>query len=87
MKPCETQCQSCGLPLDKDPQGGGTQKDGSKSTIYCSLCYKDGAFIGGDCTLEQMQDIVEKSMKQQGYGRIMRKMARRQIPRLQRRKK
>ncbi|HAQ38579.1 MAG TPA: hypothetical protein DCQ58_08735, partial [Saprospirales bacterium] len=24
-------CQSCGMPLHKDPQGGGTEKDGSRS--------------------------------------------------------
>lgn len=64
-KPCTTQCQSCGMPLDKDPQHGGTEKDGSKSKLYCSLCYKDGAFIGGNCTVAQMQDIVEEAMKKQ----------------------
>ncbi len=27
-----TSCQSCGMPLSKDPQGGGTEADGSLST-------------------------------------------------------
>lgn len=75
------------MPLTKDPHGGGTEKDGSKSTRYCSLCYKDGAFIGADCTVEQMQDIVENAMKAQGFNWFMRKMARLQIPRLGRWKK
>lgn len=81
-KPCDQQCQSCGMPLDKDPGHGGTEKDGSHSTIYCSLCYKDGAFIGKDCTVTQMQDIVEEAMKKQGFNRFVRKIARRQIPHL-----
>jgi len=55
--------------------------------MYCSLCYKDGEFIGKDCTVTQMQDIVEKAMKELKYGWFMRKMARMQIPRLARWKK
>ncbi len=82
MKPCMQQCQSCGMPLDKDPQGGGTEKDGSKSTMYCSLCYKDGELIGKDCTLDQMKAIVDQAMKKQGFGWFMRKMALWQLPKL-----
>ncbi len=88
-KVCHHQCQSCGMPLKRDPSGkwGWTEKDGSISTMYCSLCYKDGAFIWWDCTVSQMQEIVEKAMKDQWYGRLMRKMTRIQIPRLARWKK
>ena len=78
------QCQSCGMPLSKDPGGGGTEADGSKSELYCSLCYRNGKFVGEDCTLAQMQDIVEQAMRNQGYGWPMRKFARMQIPRLAR---
>ncbi len=83
-KVCMHQCQSCGMPFDKDPQGGGTEADGSKSTLYCSLCYKDGAFIGPDCTVEQMQGIVDEALKKQGANWFFRKMAVWQIPRLSR---
>jgi hypothetical protein len=76
------QCQSCGMPLAMDPGGGGTEKDGSKSETYCSLCYRNGEFIGKDFTVQQMQDIVEAAMKKQGYGWPMRKLARMQIPQL-----
>ena len=75
------------MPLSKDSQGGGTEKDGTKSTIYCSYCYKDGTFIAPDCTMKEMQNIVEKAMKEQGYGWFMRKLARMQVPRLARWKK
>jgi hypothetical protein len=37
-------CQSCGMPLSKDPLGGGTNADGSRNTEYCSHCYKSGCF-------------------------------------------
>ena len=72
------------MPLTKDPAGGGTESDGSRSATYCSLCYKDGKFVGEDCTVEQMQEIVERAMKEQGFGWPMRKLARLQIPRLAR---
>lgn len=88
-KPCYHQCQSCGMPLKKDPSGQwwGTEEDGSISTMYCSLCYKDGKFTWWDCTIWEMQDIVEKAMKDQWMNRFMRKMARRQLPSLKRWKK
>lgn len=35
-------CQSCGMPLSKDPLGGGTNADRSRNTEYCSHCYKSG---------------------------------------------
>lgn len=88
-KPCLHQCQSCGMPLAKDPNGkwGGTEKDGSISTMWCSLCYRDGTLLWPDCTLEQMQAIVDRAMKQQGYSWVMRCMARWQLPHLARWKK
>ena len=81
------QCQSCGIPLSKDPGGGGTGRDGRKSQTYCSRCYQNGEFIAKDCTVEQMQDIVEQAMKKEGYSWAIRKMVRLQIPQLARWKK
>jgi hypothetical protein len=72
------------MPLSKDPAGGGTEADRSKSETYCSLCYKDGKFVGENCTAEEMQDIVERALKEQGFSWPMRKLARLQIPRLAR---
>lgn len=45
-------CESCGMPLVKDEEYG-TEEDGSKSSIYCVYCYKDGKFIEPDLTKEQ----------------------------------
>ncbi len=57
-------CQSCGMPLSKDKQGGGTNADGSKSVEYCSRCFKDGKFLQPDLTLAQMQELVAGRMKE-----------------------
>jgi len=54
-------CQSCGMPMSKDPQGGGTEKDGSKSLKFCHWCYKDGEFLGGD-TLDEFRENSRKGM-------------------------
>ncbi len=46
-------CQSCGLPLDKDPLRGGTESDGSTSMKYCSFCYQGGKFLDEGITLKE----------------------------------
>ena len=53
-------CQSCGMPLDKDPNKGGTNADKSKSDTYCSFCFKDGAFIDEGISL---QEKIEKNVQ------------------------
>jgi Putative zinc ribbon domain len=78
------QCQSCGMPLDKDPEHGGIEKDGSHSTKWCSLCYSGGEFTGKDCSLEQMKEIVDEAMKKEKMNWLMRKMALWQLPHLAR---
>ena len=80
------QCQSCGMPLQTDKAGDcrGSESDGSKSDKWCVLCYSGGAFINPNCTIGEMQSIVEKALKEQGEGVLMRTMAKNQIPRLER---
>jgi len=53
-------CQSCGMPLDKDPNNGGSNADNSKSDTYCSFCYKDGKFIDQGISL---QEKIEKNIQ------------------------
>lgn len=80
------QCQSCGLPLHQDPswQWWWSEKDWTISQKRCSLCYKDGQFVWGECTLAQMQTIVDNAMKAQWFGRFMRTMVQLQMPHLER---
>ena len=54
-------CQSCGMPLGKDPEGGGTEANGARSAEYCSHCYRAGQFTEPDITASQMVSKVEGS--------------------------
>jgi len=38
-------CHCCGMPISKDPQGGGTDMDGTRIQKYCSYCYQNGEFL------------------------------------------
>jgi hypothetical protein len=77
-------CQSCGMPLAKDPEGGGTNSDGSRSHHYCSLCYRDGAFTDEFSTAGQMQSFVRTRLRQQGFPRLLAWLFASDIPRLAR---
>lgn len=77
-------CQSCGLPFDKDPQGGGTNEDGSKSELYCSYCYKEGAFVQPNWTAAEMQAYVIQVLQKKGVPEFLGKMLTKGIPQLQR---
>lgn len=77
-------CQSCGMPMSKDPQHGGTQADGSKSTDYCSYCYQNGAFLSPDFTAKQMQDFCVQKMQEQGVVKPLAWLFTRSIPKLKR---
>lgn len=80
-------CQSCSMPLNKDPQHGGTNADGSKSTIYCSYCYQNGRFIQPDITVEEMQAFVKGKLKEMGFPGFLAGMFTKGIPKLERWKK
>ncbi|QZT37257.1 zinc ribbon domain-containing protein [Halosquirtibacter xylanolyticus] len=41
-------CQSCHMPMAKDPQGGGTEVGNERSEKYCSYCYQEGQFTFED---------------------------------------
>lgn len=74
------------MPLQTKKAGDcrGTEADGSKSEKWCSLCYENGAFIGPDCTLEEMSEIVDNALKQRGSSKLFRWLAAKQLPRLER---
>lgn len=61
-------CQSCSMPMKKDPQSGGTNADGTKSNMYCSLCYGNGAFWNTDIdTPEKMRELVKGKLIEMGF--------------------
>lgn len=77
-------CQSCGMPLKKDPLHGGTNADGSKSNMYCSYCYQDGKFTRPDMTAPQMQEFAKGKMKEMGFPGFLAGMFTKGIPKLKR---
>ena len=78
-------CQSCGMPLDKDPLGGGSNLDQSKSNLYCSFCYRDGKFVDEGISLEEkIEKNIEIAVSRQIPEIQARKMAQSILPTLQR---
>ena len=77
-------CQSCGMPLSKDPMGGGTNADGSKSRMYCSRCYENGAFKRPDITLSQMKELVKGKITEMGFPGFLAGFFTSKIPKLER---
>jgi hypothetical protein len=70
-------CQSCGMPISRDPLGGGTNADGSRTSEYCSHCYRNGAFTQPDITAEEMTALVEGKLRSMHFpGFLARKWAR-----------
>lgn len=49
------------MPID-NPALRGTEKGGSRSGEYCLYCYRDGAFVSPDITLEEMKLRVREEM-------------------------
>jgi len=79
-------CQSCGYPLKKDKKGGGTEKDGSISKKYCSMCYENGEFITPPeiDSAQKMQKFCIQEMKNAGMNGFFAWLATRPIPKLER---
>jgi hypothetical protein len=77
-------CQSCGMPLKRDEQGGGTNADGSKSAKYCSHCYQHGKFTQPDLTADEMKARVKEKLKEFGFPGFLAGLFTRNIPKLER---
>ncbi len=59
-------CQSCGMPLSQDEQGGGTNTDGTKTAEYCSHCFQQGQFTEPHLTAQQMVAKVLDMLRSKG---------------------
>ena len=79
-------CQSCGMPMKKDPMYGGTNSDGSKNEMYCSYCYQNGAYTFTG-TVNEMQEFCKGKMIEQGSPKWMAWLFTRGMKRLGRWKK
>jgi hypothetical protein len=47
-------CQSCGMPLSETFGNLGTNPDGTNTSEYCNICYKNGDFTNPNQTLDEM---------------------------------
>ena len=56
-------CQSCGMPIEKDPENGGTNADGSKTQKFCSYCFNAGAFRDNFTSSAEMVTLVKGKLK------------------------
>jgi hypothetical protein len=59
------------MPMKQDPQGGGTNADGSISALYCSYCYQNGKFVGGETTVKEFQEFCRQKMIEGGHSRFL----------------
>ncbi|MEJ0054823.1 MAG: zinc ribbon domain-containing protein [Bacteroidota bacterium] len=77
-------CQSCGMPLSRDDKGGGTNSDGTKSVMFCSHCYQQGAFTKPAITMDEMKHLVKGKLKEFGIPGFLTPIFTRHIPTLER---
>jgi hypothetical protein len=64
-------CQSCGMPLSRDSEGGGTEKSGDKSVLYCSHCYQNGTFTLPAMTVDEMKEKVKGKLIEFGFPKML----------------
>jgi hypothetical protein len=72
------------MPLSRDPEKGGTESDGSRSTEYCSHCYRSGRFTEPDITLDQMMAKVEGKLREMHFPGFLARHFCKGIPSLRR---
>ena len=77
-------CQSCGMPMKRDLQGGGSEVDGTRSLRFCSHCYADGKYTQPELTVEQMQLLVRGRLEEFGVPHLLSGLFTRTIPKLAR---
>ncbi len=77
-------CQSCGMPMNKDINHGGTNADGTKNKKFCSLCYEMGAYKDDFTSADEMVALVKDKLKEMGYGSLKRWFFTSHIPKLER---
>jgi len=63
-------CQSCGMPMSKDPENGGTNTDGSTNLKFCSYCFQNGEFTFNG-TVQEFQEFCRQKMIESGHNKFM----------------
>ena len=84
FKPKGPICQSCGMPLARDPLGGGTNADGSRSSEYCSHCFREGEFTEPDLTASEMTVKVTEKLRSLHFPGFLARRFSKDVPSLRR---
>lgn len=71
-------CQSCGLPLNERILGN--ELNGTFSNEYCYLCYRNGAFIDPNLTIEDMKKRVVGMIDQTPTNKFQKWMLKKVYP-------
>jgi len=50
-------CQSCGMPFDADHCEFIAKEANGDHSIYCTYCYKEGAFLNPSATVNDMVEM------------------------------
>jgi len=69
--------------MKQDPQGGGTNADGSIDVRYCSYCYQNGEFTFNGTVLE-FQELCRQKMIEGGHAKFLAWLFTRNMKRLPR---
>jgi len=77
-------CQSCGMPLSRDVEGGGTNADGSRTLEYCSHCFQNGRFTEPSISVDEMMAKVEAKLRRMHLPGLIARRFVQEIPKLQR---
>jgi hypothetical protein len=77
-------CESCGMPLNKDEKYIGTEADGSLSEIYCRHCYENGKFTLPDITMIEMKEMVTNKIIEMNLPKFVAKFLTRNTQKLKR---
>jgi hypothetical protein len=72
------------MPISKDPLGGGTNADGTRTAEYCSRCYERGAFTQPDITAAEMQTLVEGKLRSMHFPGFLARRFAKEVPTLRR---
>lgn len=72
------------MPLSKDPLGGGTNADGSRSSEYCSHCYSEGAFTQPNISAAEMTTLVEGKLRSMHFPGFLARRFAKEVPTLRR---
>jgi len=72
------------MPLSKDALGGGSNADGTRSSEFCSHCYREGRFTEPNLSVEEMMTKVEGKLRTMHIPGFLARRITRNIPRLSR---